>query len=149
MVPAAVKLLTVRSVGAAAMLLSVLRGRPAGAAPVARAPRIVRTSARAALFEENRGQSDPEVAFLSRGRSDVSFLLPGEIALALPGASSSSRDAVRILFRGANPDAEIAGRDALPGRSNHFLGRDPARWRTGVPQFAGVTYRGLYLGYGP
>ena len=145
MIPAAVKLLTVRSVGAAALLASALRGRPAAATAEPRAPRIVRTSARS-VFEENRGQTDSSVAFLGRGRTYVSFFLPGEIVLALPEGRTRSREGIHLVFRDARADAAIVGGDALPGRSNYFLGGDPARWVVRVPQYSGVAYRGLYPG---
>ena len=34
----------------------------------------------------------------------------------------------------------------LPGRSNYFIGPDPARWRAGIPHFAGLCYRAVYPG---
>src|SRR5215471_17873413 len=34
----------------------------------------------------------------------------------------------------------------MPGKSNYFLGNDPARWRTNVANFAKVRYRGVYPG---
>jgi hypothetical protein len=36
--------------------------------------------------------------------------------------------------------------DKLPGRTNYFLGRDRARWRQNVPQFARIRYRNVYPG---
>ncbi len=36
--------------------------------------------------------------------------------------------------------------DRLPGKSNYFLGNDPAKWRTGVPQFSRVRYDNIYPG---
>ena len=47
---------------------------------------------------------------------------------------------------GANPAAAVAGSEQLPGRSNYFIGNDPEKWHTGIPQFAGVRYQGIYPG---
>ena len=33
-----------------------------------------------------------------------------------------------------------------PGRSNYFIGNDPTKWRTNVPQFSKVKYAGVYPG---
>lgn len=53
---------------------------------------------------------------------------------------------VRLRWVGANRNPEIEGEAPLPGRSHYFVGRDPAGWRTGVPQYGRVRYRGLYPG---
>ena len=45
---------------------------------------------------------------------------------------------------GANPNPEVAGEAELPGKSNYFLGNDPAKWRTNVPTYAKVRYQDVY-----
>lgn len=47
---------------------------------------------------------------------------------------------------GANPNARVAGLDELPGKSHYFLGNDPKKWRTSVPNYAKVKYRDIYAG---
>jgi hypothetical protein len=47
---------------------------------------------------------------------------------------------------GTNPSPQVAGTDELAGKSNYFLGNDPARWRTNVPTYARVKYQGVYPG---
>jgi hypothetical protein len=51
-----------------------------------------------------------------------------------------------MTLAGANPVADVAGNDPLPGRSNYFIGNDPQKWHTGIPQYAGVHYRSVYPG---
>ena len=46
---------------------------------------------------------------------------------------------------GANA-AEPAGEIQLPGKSNYFIGNDPAKWHRDIPQFARVRYRNVYPG---
>jgi hypothetical protein len=46
----------------------------------------------------------------------------------------------------ANPAPNVEGIDALPGRSNYFIGPDPAAWRTGISHYARVAYRQVYPG---
>ena len=46
----------------------------------------------------------------------------------------------------ANPQSQAAGHDALPGKSNYFIGNDPAKWRTNIPTYAKVKYEGVYPG---
>ena len=55
-------------------------------------------------------------------------------------------DSLQMKLAGANPNATLAGADLLPGKSNYFLGNDPSKWRTGVPQFAKVRYENIYPG---
>ena len=47
---------------------------------------------------------------------------------------------------GANRAPEIVGLEELPGKSNYFAGRDPKRWRAGIPTYAKVKYEGVYPG---
>jgi Beta-propeller repeat len=120
-------------------------------------------------FEANRGQTDPQVKFVSRGQGYTLFLTRhGEAVLALR-KPASQRDSlkpaslvsmlatlnpdpagppaiVRMKLVGANakPRAEALGE--LPGKANYFIGNDPKKWRTNVPLYAKVRYREVYPG---
>ena len=54
--------------------------------------------------------------------------------------------AFRMTLAGANPKATVTGLDELPGKSNYFIGNDPAKWRTNVPTYAKVKYQNVYRG---
>jgi len=95
-------------------------------------------------FEPNRGQADPSVRFLARGRGATVFLTDTGAVFAL-GHGPSHRT-VRMTFAGARPAADAAGDGLLRGRANYFIGDDPALWRTDVPTFRRVRYTGLYPG---
>jgi hypothetical protein len=132
-------------------------------------------------FEANRGQTDSEVKFLSRGNGYSLFLTSTEAVLALTtprrgdaetrrenhgerGTASSlhaysvdaahpnseirnSKSAVlRMKLVGAKTTPQVEGRDELPGKSNYFIGSDPAKWRTNVSNYARVQYRDVYPG---
>jgi len=47
---------------------------------------------------------------------------------------------------GARTPLQVEGMERLPGKSNYFVGNDPAKWRTNVPNYAKVTYRNAYPG---
>ena len=51
-----------------------------------------------------------------------------------------------MKFVGANPAPQVVGVDELPGKSNYFIGNDPAKWQTNVPSYAKVKYEGVYPG---
>ena len=115
-------------------------------------------------FEANHGQSDSTVKFLSRGSGYSLFLTSNEAVLVLSQseadesrkASRVARAAVRARHRksavvrmtlvNANPQSQAAGHDELPGKSNYFIGNDPAKWRTNIPTYAKVKYEGVYPG---
>jgi len=105
-------------------------------------------------FEENRGQTDPRVKFLSRGNGYSLFLTSTDAVLKLREPSrrqTRSRErprfsAIRIRLKAANPAPVIAGVGALTGKSNYYIGRDPKRWHTDIPTFAGVRLGNIYPG---
>ena len=53
---------------------------------------------------------------------------------------------VRLQLVGANSNFKVMGLDELPGKSNYFIGNDPKKWRTNVPNYARVSYQGVYPG---
>jgi hypothetical protein len=102
-------------------------------------------------FEQNRGQSDPQVKFLARGLGYALFLTPTEAVLSLRGAkagpaAASSAAVLRMKLVGARPEAEVRGAGPLPGQVNYFRGRDPAKWYRHIPTYAQVRYEEVYPG---
>jgi uncharacterized repeat protein (TIGR01451 family) len=112
------------------------------------------------MFEPNEGQgnldpADPRAKFIARG-SGYSLFLGSEGAILnvsrrepvkQKGVASVSRvDSLGMRLAGANPNAKVTAADLLPGKSNYFLGNDPAKWRRGIPQFARVRYENVYPG---
>jgi hypothetical protein len=51
-----------------------------------------------------------------------------------------------MKLAGANARAGVTGADALPGKSNYFIGSDPSQWRTNVPTYGAVKYAAVYPG---
>src|SRR5438552_1690786 len=113
-------------------------------------------------FEANRGQTDAQVKFLSRGPGHTLFLTSTGAVLVLTTRESPAREpavhgkparrgpgtnaVLRMTFVGAQPPLRPVGREELPGRANYFIGKDPAKWRTNVPTYAKVQYAALYPG---
>jgi len=97
-------------------------------------------------FEENRGQTDAQVRFLSRGSGYSFFLTSDEAVLALSGDSKAQSAIFRMRLEGASVDTGVRGQDQLPGTSNYFVGQDPRRWRAGVSTFRKVAYENIYPG---
>jgi Domain of unknown function DUF11/Beta-propeller repeat len=112
------------------------------------------------IFEPNVGQgnlepTDSRARFVTHG-SGYSMVLGNEGAILSlvtktrsTSSSSPSESRVRTLgmkLAGASPNASLSAVDPLPGKSNYFIGNNPAKWRTGVPQFARVRYENVYPG---
>ncbi len=103
-------------------------------------------------FEANHGQTDSQVKFLSRGSGYNIYLTPSEAIFALEQArpAGSQERALSAVLRmrliGANPAAKVTGGGELPGKSNYFIGNDPAKWRTDVPNFGKVSCEQIYPG---
>jgi hypothetical protein len=121
-------------------------------------------------FEENRGQTDPAVHFLSRNRGFSLFLTDSEAVVAFKDASQGTSEfkksmpffrsngpgyesakkkrgpMLRMKWKGCQPGVKSSGLDPLPGRSNYFRGNKPEKWVRNVRQYGGALLRGIYPG---
>ena len=147
------------------------RGTPALASQIR--PRLIANYGKLPLsFELNQGQAEAGVKFLSRGRGLTLFLTSREAVLEVQESGVRSQESgarsqdsrfriqgviqnpkskienqvLRFRLEGVKPDAEVIGRDELPGKVNYFLGNDPKQWRTNVPTYAKVRYHNVYPG---
>ena len=141
----------------------------AGGGDTGRRPAGLRRAGLPLTFVPNAGQTDPAVGFQAETRGGTLFFMPSEVVLALPQTASAARppsgrdlDAsrdrgaftdsgvpvhfVRLRFLGAAARPEIVGAEPLPGTYSTFRGGDPARWRSGLPTYGAIAYRGLYPG---
>ena len=53
---------------------------------------------------------------------------------------------VRMRLIGSNPGVAVEGIDRLPGITNYFIGNNPEKWRTNIPNYSRVRYRDIYPG---
>src|SRR6266851_1978912 len=89
------------------------------------------------VFEPNQGQADPAVKFLARTDSGTLFLTEREAVLTSRGAAP-----VRMRLAGARKPQAVRGLEPTGGISNYFIGNDRAKWRTHIPHFSRVEYKG-------
>ncbi|MGC2549846.1 MAG: choice-of-anchor D domain-containing protein [Candidatus Sulfotelmatobacter sp.] len=127
---------------------------------VSQTPRAYLNYSSPLLFEANRGQSDAQVKFLARGKGYKAFLTSGAMVLSLrssqaqkkqPPAATTDRQpsantTLQFKLLGASKNPAIVGEDLLPGKVNYFIGRDPAKWHTGVPTYSRIRYKNVYPG---
>ena len=108
------------------------------------------------VFELNQGQTDNHVKFLSRGNGFSLFLTSNEAVLSLKNPVSSittntggtqvTAGVLCMKLIGANTEAQMTGLEELPGKSNYYIGNDPQKWYSSVPNYAKVHYEGIYPG---
>ena len=132
------------------VLLMAADVRPRSAAPRPVFPKSATSAAVAELhgrlplhFEPNRGQTDARVQYLSRG-DGMNIYLTGTEAVFVPHGDKPA--VVRMKLAGSRKSAIAEGVDKLEGISNYFLGRDPSKWVTDIPQYRRVAFRDVYPG---
>jgi len=129
--------------------------------PAKIAPQVARYGQLPLTFEENRGQTDPQVRFLSRAKGYTAFLTANGIVLSLrptelanPANTStpssqqkrSGNTALEFKLVGAASNINAVGEDPQPGRANYFIGNDRTKWRTNVQTYRQVRYTNVYPG---
>lgn len=123
----------------------------AAAFPTAAAPASTQATVASAYgklpvsFEINQGQTNDAVKFLSRGRHFSLFLTPNDAVLRLKGARDQSA-VVRLQTVGGNRHPHMFGEKTLATTSNYFIGNDPTKWHTNVPNYGSVRVESVYQG---
>jgi len=122
---------------------------------------LARASDGLMTFEENRGQVDPHIKFVSRGNGYSLFLSATEMLMSLrEGANNSHKitDSVEtkaaesinhslaVTLVGANKNASAVGLERRRSTSNYFIGNDPAKWHANVANFSKVEFKEPYPG---
>jgi hypothetical protein len=97
-------------------------------------------------FEANHGQTDAQVHFLSRGGNYSLFLTSTEAIAVLRSGTSAGSSVLRMTLVGGNPQPPVEGQEALPRKSNYFIGSDPAQWHADIPTFGRVKYANVRPG---
>ena len=115
-------------------------------------------------FEQNRGQTDGSVKYLSRSGRYSMFLTDDATIISMvggtihkgptiaqsnlapnPGEDKLVESAVRIRMVGANPHPAVTGLEPLPGRVNYLIGEEK-NWHRDIPTFGRVKFAGVYPG---
>jgi hypothetical protein len=100
-------------------------------------------------FEANEGQVNSDVKFLAHSRGYVLLLTATDATLRLrSGAKPAGLEPsfLRMKLAGTNAKLSVSGADELPGKTNYFIGKDPAKWHTNVPTYSKVHYSSVYPG---
>jgi hypothetical protein len=93
-------------------------------------------------FEENRGQTDPEILFLSSAPGYEVFLTLAEAVLAPSGAGG----ALHLRWLEANPAPRVVTEGELPAGLYNLLENEPGRRQSGRRRWSRVRLEGLWPG---
>lgn len=91
-------------------------------------------------FEQNVGQADAEVRYITHGPGYTALLTPARVTFRSHGS------ALKMNLLGADPYAAATGLDILSGRVNYLIGDDPAKWYRDVPTYARLECKNIYPG---
>jgi hypothetical protein len=118
-------------------------------------------------FEENKGQTDPQVKYMARANGYTLFLTEKDAVFSFASKPPSdaarrgvpqgkvSREsnsatpraaAVHMNLVGAKSASQIAASDLLAGTTNYYFGNNPKKWQTGVLHYGRVGYKDVYPG---
>ncbi|MDP8983103.1 MAG: hypothetical protein M3O35_21205 [Acidobacteriota bacterium] len=92
------------------------------------------------VFEKNQGQTDARVRYLAHSSQSTLWLTDQEVVVG------SAQGSLRIRFEGGNREPVMEPEEALPGKTNYFMGNQPSRWQKDIPLFGKVRYRAIYPG---
>jgi hypothetical protein len=95
-------------------------------------------------FVPNAGQTDPRVRYYAQGPGYGFFFARDHAVLSFRGSESGA--VLRLRFLGANSGAEVTAGRKGTAKVNYLIGRDPAKWQTGLPVYGEVVYRELWPG---
>ena len=121
-------------------------------------------------FTLNQGQTDSQVKFTSAGNGCSMFFTPTgttfllsretEQSVAKRSVKISAEDmtptadtereyesfAAKTVFVDANQNPEVVGEERLAWNNNYFIGSEPAKWQTDVPNYGKIRMKEVYSG---
>jgi hypothetical protein len=117
-------------------------GAQPGAVPAAELP---------ISFEPNNGQSEESVRFVARGPGYSMYLNEAGASIQfsrLMGVSANGKHPMLALKLAGKKKAspKLIGQGETPSKSSYFMGSDPKKWLTDIPNFSRVGLRDAYDG---
>jgi hypothetical protein len=99
-------------------------------------------------FEPNIGQAPPQIEYVARGNGYAIALTEQGAVLSLRQETSPSVAPAVVRLRPEHASAKplLRAERQQSGVSNYFVGNDPSRWHSHVPNYAAVRYSQIYPG---
>jgi len=97
-------------------------------------------------FEQNQGQTNPEVKYLAHAGRYRLYLANHSATLRVKAPKGSGTDAViRTTMLGINQNSQVEGVERQYSTINYLVG-PKSEWKTGVPRYSKVRYSSIYPG---
>ena len=127
-------------------------------------PQVVESYGKLPLyFIENKGQMDDKVKFYEKGAGHSTFFTKEGVLFSLragagklkgshrheessPVERPSPPSTVELRPMGISPTVEITAQDPQEGRVNYLIGNDPKHWKSNLPTYRSILYKGAYPG---
>ena len=91
-------------------------------------------------------RSTRSVRFYAHGPRHAFYLTPERVVLSFLDESNDRGVTLDLRFPGSRPRGALEGVERASGEVNYLRGSDPAGWRTAIPRYTEVAYRGLWAG---
>jgi Beta-propeller repeat len=91
-------------------------------------------------FEQNQGQTDERVKFLSRSNGYTIFFTETEAVIKTRG-----ENVLQMRFEDANKSPRLEGVEARTHQTNYLKGEEKD-WKRNIPNYEKIAYRELYQG---
>ena len=100
-------------------------------------------------FIKNEGQKDKSILFYEQGIGHATAFTDKDISLFLTRTGKVKMEGANQLITltplNASPFT-VEALDKREGKVNYFVGRDAKNWKTGIPTYGAVLYKGVYPG---
>jgi len=133
----------------AAVSASAAHGLDESRAPESASGSVAASDALATLpmaFEENLGQSHPDVRYVARASGFDTFFTDEGAHIVVGRSDSTAAAIVRLRLGDSRNTIVPKASDRLLGTVNYLLGENPSRYVIDAKTFARVTYPGVYPG---
>ena len=98
-------------------------------------------------FEENLGQFEKEIRFVSQNPQRTFFLTAAAAVFSFQSPDAKEKFSVlRMKLSRANKNPKLTGIEANPAKINYFRGSDPRQWQSNVSTYRKVKYEEAYRG---
>ena len=99
-------------------------------------------------FEKNLGQTDLDVAYITRAPGYTLFLASDQATIRLHSSAENTdqtqQNTIQMRFVGATENIELEGLKKLPGRINYLHGTD--NWQKNIPRYQQILASNVYPG---
>ena len=98
-------------------------------------------------FTPNQGQWEDDILFRSEASSaTIWFTSDGAYTQLVNPSHPSKTKLIKMTLVGSDPNVSTSGELILKEKSNYFLGNDPSRWRSDIPNYQSIVYPDIYTG---